>query len=183
MYSRTCIRTLLSSHPAWTLPSAVARVFIRRIHHELKSDIKSDVSLSTELPSLDPLTTPHEPQSESKISSKRGIDPIPLWLAQKMYENRARPKKSLFPELASCENWSFQRQRTSSKKSVAMKYTASASTADWLISTLKGDVFGMDIEWKAFATVDVSLVQLCDEDTVLLIHTAPMEGMFLGKVV
>jgi len=64
-----------------------------------------------------------------------------------------------------------------------MKYTASPSTADWLISTLKGDVFGMDIEWKAFATVDVSLVQLCDEDTVLLIHTAPMEGMFLGRVV
>ena len=59
-----------------------------------------------------------------------------------------------------------------------MKYTARDSTADWLISTLKGDVFGMDLEWKPFMRMDVSLVQICDEDTVLLIHTAPMEGKF-----
>ena len=26
--------------------------------------------------------------------------------------------------------------------------------------------------------MDVSLVQICDEETVLLIHTAPMEGKF-----
>jgi hypothetical protein len=61
-----------------------------------------------------------------------------------------------------------------------MKYTARASTADWLISTLKGDVFGMDLEWNAFARQDVSLVQVCDEETVLLIHTAMMGGMCFG---
>lgn len=59
-----------------------------------------------------------------------------------------------------------------------MKYTNQIGTADWLISTLKGDVFGMDLEWDPWMTMDVSLVQICDEETILLIHTAPMKGKF-----
>lgn len=43
-------------------------------------------------------------------------------------------------------------------------------------------MYGLDLEWNPFVRMDVSLVQICDEENVLLIHTAPMGGSFPGKL-
>jgi len=72
--------------------------------------------------------------------------------------------------------WDYQEQYTSSKIRPVLRYTKNFEFANWLVTTLKGDIIGMDLEWRIESPVNVCLVQLCDENTILLIHIAAMDG-------
>ena len=72
--------------------------------------------------------------------------------------------------------WDYQEQHTSSKIRPVLRYTKNFEFANWLVTTLKGDIIGMDLEWRIEGPVNVCLVQLCDENTILLIHIAAMDG-------
>lgn len=70
----------------------------------------------------------------------------------------------------------YMDQRTSSNTPVTMHYTKSIVQANWLVSQIKGRVVGMDLEWKPQGKTNVSLVQICDENMILLIHVCNMKG-------
>lgn len=75
--------------------------------------------------------------------------------------------------------WDYQDQYTSSKSRPVLRYAKTYDFANWLVTTLKGDVIGMDLEWIVGGPVNVSLVQLCDENSILLIHLAAMGSIIL----
>jgi len=55
-----------------------------------------------------------------------------------------------------------------------LRYAKNYDFADWLVTTLKGDVLALDLEWRIEGPVNVCLVQICDENNILLIHLAAM---------
>jgi len=68
-------------------------------------------------------------------------------------------------------------------KPPSLVYTTDPSEANDLISCLKGDVFGFDLEWPSgiktwdqttkrytFGQGRTALVQICDKETIILIH-------------
>ena len=58
-----------------------------------------------------------------------------------------------------------------------MKYTRDFDLAEQLVSRIQGNVLGMDLEWRPYRIpVCVDLVQICDENTILLIHLTCMNG-------
>jgi hypothetical protein len=75
--------------------------------------------------------------------------------------------------------WSFEGQRTSKNKPVVIKYARSVGKANFFVSTLKGPFLAMDLEWVPFGPTNVSLVQICDEESIVLIHLSLMRGMSL----
>jgi len=76
----------------------------------------------------------------------------------------------------------FMDQRTSSNTPVTMHYTKSIVQANWLVSQIKGRVIGMDLEWNPQGKINVSLVQICDENMILLIHICNMKGFALRRL-
>jgi hypothetical protein len=73
----------------------------------------------------------------------------------------------------------------------AVAYITTPDEANDLVSCLKGDVFGFDLEWPPtekhwdgnlkkyyFGQGRTALVQICDRDTILLIHMKNMTRMF-----
>jgi hypothetical protein len=82
---------------------------------------------------------------------------------------------SIFPLTWGNEFWSYQEQYTSSKLRPVLRYTKNYEFANWLVTTLKGQVLGLDLEWKSEGPVNVCLVQICDEKSILLIHLSAME--------
>jgi hypothetical protein len=70
-------------------------------------------------------------------------------------------------------------QRTSSNQSPQLEYANTVGSANWLLRRIKGRVIGLDLEWRVQGPVNISLVQVCDEHTILLLHLAPMKGFTL----
>jgi hypothetical protein len=70
----------------------------------------------------------------------------------------------------------YSDQRTSSGSPVTLRFANTVQSANWLASKIKGNVLGLDLEWKSWGTMNVSLVQICDEETILLVHIAQMKG-------
>jgi hypothetical protein len=74
--------------------------------------------------------------------------------------------------------WNYFDQRTSSQKCVMRRYTKDYDLAERLVSGITGKVLGMDLEWQPYGKqVTVDLIQICDENTILLIHTVDMNGI------
>ena len=71
----------------------------------------------------------------------------------------------------------YMDQRTLSNTPVTMHYTKSTVQANWLVSQIKGKVVGMDLEWRPQGKTNVSLIQICDENLILLIHICNMKGL------
>jgi hypothetical protein len=70
-------------------------------------------------------------------------------------------------------------QRTSTPgQRVLLTYTKSLVQANALVSQIKGPVIGFDLEWRPLGKVNVSLVQICDENRILLIHICNMKGLY-----
>jgi hypothetical protein len=84
--------------------------------------------------------------------------------------------KPLPPHHSDTRFFRYSDQRTSSSKRVVLQYANTVGSANWLASQIKGSVLGMDLEWRPYGEVNVSLVQICDEDTILLIHLTTMKG-------
>jgi len=104
-------------------------------------------------------------------------------------------RRNRFPSIANVNNtshpilprfhskndyWDYQDQYTSSKSRPVLRYAKTYDFANWLVTTLKGKVIGMDLEWIVRGPVNVSLVQLCDENSILLIHLAAMGSILLS---
>jgi hypothetical protein len=102
--------------------------------------------------------------------------------------SKSKPKKPIEPEDPDTEY--FQYQKTPKPPSVV--YTTDPDEANDLISCLKGDVFGFDLEWpsnvKTWDKVEkkvkfgqqgkTALVQICDHHTIILIHLRGKTRMF-----
>jgi hypothetical protein len=84
--------------------------------------------------------------------------------------------KPLPPYHSDTHFFRYSDQRTSSSKRVALHYANTIGSANWLASQIKGTILGMDLEWRPYGDINVSLVQICDEHTILLIHLAAMKG-------
>lgn len=82
------------------------------------------------------------------------------------------------PHHSNSSFFQYYDQRTSSNKSPQLEYANTIGSANYLLRRIKGRVLGLDLEWRAHGPVNVSLVQVCDEDTVLLLHLAPMKGLY-----
>jgi hypothetical protein len=87
----------------------------------------------------------------------------------------------LQPQHSRSRFFQYMDQRTSSNTPVTMHYTKSIVQANWLVSQIKGTVVGMDLEWKPQGKTNVSLVQICDENMILLIHICNMKGCIILK--
>jgi hypothetical protein len=70
----------------------------------------------------------------------------------------------------------YHDQRTSSNKSPQLLYANTIGSANYQLSRIKGKVLGLDLEWRVQRPINVSLVQICDEDTILLLHLTTMKG-------
>jgi hypothetical protein len=98
--------------------------------------------------------------------------------SQKELEKRNRSSPLEAPsDYGVNDYWTFEGQRTSENKPIVVKYAQTAEKANYLVSTLKGPVLAMDLEWVPFGPANVSLVQICDEESIVLIHLALMRGM------
>lgn len=83
----------------------------------------------------------------------------------------------LQPYSSNAKFFQYMDQRTSTPGGrVISRYTASVVQANALVSQIKGPVIGFDLEWRPHGAVNVSLVQICDEDQILLIHICNMKG-------
>lgn len=121
-------------------------------------------------------TIPKQTAGPSKIISK------PTHSSTSSTTNVAkptRPRKAIEIDDPSIEYFQYQK----CSKPPAVVYTTDPSEANDLISCLKGDVFGFDLEWPSgikvwdrpggpprFEQGRTALVQICDHHTVLLIH-------------
>jgi hypothetical protein len=89
------------------------------------------------------------------------------------------PLPPLQPYTSRAKFFEYSDQRTSSTGGrVISTYTKSVVQANALVSRIKGPVIGMDLEWRPQGNVNVSLVQICDENEILLIHICNMRGHF-----
>jgi len=70
----------------------------------------------------------------------------------------------------------YYAQRTSSDKSPELLYANSIGSANYQLSRIEGKVLGLDLEWRVQGPVNVSLVQICDEHKILLLHLTTMKG-------
>ena len=70
----------------------------------------------------------------------------------------------------------YYAQRTSLDKPPELLYASSIGSANYQLSRMKGQVLGLDLEWRVQGPVNVSLVQICDEHTILLLHLTTMKG-------
>ena len=87
------------------------------------------------------------------------------------------PLPPLLPYPSRANFFEYADQRTASTGSrVISTYTKSVVQANALVSQIKGPVIGMDLEWRPQGEVNVSLVQICDENQILLIHICNMQG-------
>jgi len=68
-------------------------------------------------------------------------------------------------------------QRTSLNKSPQLEYANTVGSANYLLRRIKGRVLGLDLEWRVQGPINVSLLQVCDEHTILLLHLTPMKGL------
>lgn len=68
---------------------------------------------------------------------------------------------------------------TSSNKPVTVRFANTVGSANWLVSNMTGKVLGFDLEWMPNCPVNVSLVQICDEENILLLHLSQMKGLSL----
>jgi hypothetical protein len=65
-----------------------------------------------------------------------------------------------------------------------MKYIKDYDEAEKAVSKLTSKVIGFDLEWRPFkGPMSVDLVQICDEETILLIHTVDMDGTFPNEII
>src|SRR5271167_3850117 len=75
------------------------------------------------------------------------------------------------PYISRTKFFQYFDQRTSTPgQRVLSTYTKSLVQANALVSQIKGSVIGFDLEWRSQGKVNVSLVQICDENHILLIH-------------
>ena len=67
-------------------------------------------------------------------------------------------------------------QRTSADKAPELLYANTIGSANYRLSQIKGKVLGLDLEWRVQGPVNVSLIQICDEHSIVLLHLANMKG-------
>jgi hypothetical protein len=181
MICKRCIRQLfLCRHfPRWNVPIGPATFHINssQCTKSYSSNTKPffvQSPLIDDLPSLlDTLDSDTTSVSETltvqteKVEITQANSNIPLV---------SRP---LEPFGSKSKFFQYKDQRTSSNNRVLSTYTTSTVQANFLLSQIKGPVIGMDLEWRSQSKMNVSLVQICDEDQVLLIHICKMKGFTL----
>jgi len=121
-----------------------------------------------------------------KISAPKEVQKVPL--VPKSGPSRTtsttippKPRPQKFVEVEDPNTEYFQYQKCQTPPAVV--YTTDPSEANDLIDCLKGDVFGFDLEWPSnikvwnsatkslnFKQGRTALVQICDYQTILLIH-------------
>lgn len=116
--------------------------------------------------------------SETTISPSIPLDIQPLKVnSSPKPENVGIVPLPSIPGPSSSSFFQYYAQSTSSDDPPALLYANSIGTANYQLSRkLKGKVLGLDLEWRVQGPVNVSLVQICDEHTIILLHLATMKG-------
>jgi len=80
------------------------------------------------------------------------------------------------PRLSNLNYWTYTDQRTSNNTSVRVYYCSNHDVANSFVKKVTGKVLGLDLEWNPWGPINVDLVQVCDEHTIVLIHLTPMNS-------
>lgn len=146
----------------WSRSVHVAIVRNDHRKYSIKTKIKPDPRLMYMPPST---TLASIREKELKVSNiaPKATTPVPVPSTPVQSEKRF---------------WNYFDQRTSSHKCVRRRYTKDYDLTERLVSEIKGKVLGLDLEWNPFGKeMTVDLIQICDENTILLIHTVDMDGI------
>ena len=73
--------------------------------------------------------------------------------------------------------WKYTDQYTSTKNRVVLRYTNNLKKRRLVNINVLRPVIAMDLEWRIWGPINVCLIQLCDEHSILLIHLALMRGI------
>lgn len=115
-------------------------------------------------------------QSSETIPPSIPFDIQPLKVNSSPTPENVEVPLPCIPFPSSSVYFQYYAQRTSLDKAPELLYASSIGTANYQLSRMKGQVLGLDLEWRVQGPVNVSLVQICDEHKIILLHLATMKG-------
>jgi hypothetical protein len=176
MLCRRCIRDLIHENPfrRW---NSYPHPFPRR---HLDKRAQSTPS-NPDLTSTSPVVSTEE--SRPTRSSAEQVKTVTLGIPKVIKLLQTGELKPISPPLvplpipalfSASTFFNYLDQRTTSNSMVDLWYTKSIGQTNYVVSQMKGNVLGFSIEWMKSSCEEVSLVGICDENIILLVHISLM---------